>query len=214
MNTRTRNFTRSDHHLHAACCLLAASLACSGVDDPDVTIASTGGSGGQSGSGGETGSGGKTGSGGQDGTGGEAGGAGGDAGATGGTGGEAGTDGGAGADGTGGSAGGAVCSPECTDPTPDCENGACVVCKNDRLKCQGSISQKCEDHQWVNQAPCPTSTPICVDGQCTGTRLTGGIVTTAVTTGGAYRLRSGGLETRRSCTTTGTIVCATAGILP
>jgi hypothetical protein len=198
------------------------SLAACGVGDRKVDVrdkpdGNAAGGGGGAGSGGRASSGGGGSSSGGAASGGEAASGGSPDAGTGGTG-TGGTDGtgGAAAGGTDGGTGGsgaATCTPACEEAKPVCDEGTCVVCLEGRGRCQGSTPQSCTSGAWVSGTPCSGDKPICAgEGQCTGTRLVGGIVTTAGTTGGTSRLRSGGLEVQpRVCAGN---VCVSGGIRP
>ncbi len=120
------------------------------------------------------------------------------------------TGGRAGSGGGGGSNGGAGTAGEESEP-PRCESGA--------ARCDGELPELCENGEWVPQAPCPASTPLCTNGICGTARLVGGIVTVGPPSSmptTALRLVDHGFDhLARNCgTVRDRTVCVIGGIHP
>ena len=95
-------------------------------------------------------------------------------------------------------------SAPCGGATPYCVDGLCVACTPNTRRCEGTTPQLCDrSGSWISEPSCAAPTPICnpSTGICTGTRVSGGIVTTRRTPApGSVRLREAELiQQRRVC---------------
>jgi hypothetical protein len=58
----------------------------------------------------------------------------------------------------------------CDDPTPVCNDGACVACADGTGQCagndRGNTPQVCVGGAWQTRAPCAGATPLCTSGVC------------------------------------------------